>query len=180
MWSQPTFHASTSSTDKKYWKALYEKELDDTKREDEEFEKFEALFSRRVPKGLVGNEEDITDSDGKPTEDFASASSKGNGWVFLAIKEDVLELKENIPKEKELVAKIEDKDEWVLDNGCLHNMTGDKGKFLSLQEFDRGLVRFGDDIACMIKGKGTISLDGKNNTENVYYVEGLRHNLLSL
>lgn len=26
----------------------------------------------------------------------------------------------------------------------------------------------------------TISLDGKNNTDNVYYVEGLRHNLLSV
>lgn len=32
----------------------------------------------------------------------------------------------------------------------------------------------------MIKGKGTISFDGKHNTDNVYYVEGLKHNLLSV
>lgn len=64
--------------------------------------------------------------------------------------------------------------------GCLHHMTGDKRKFLSLQEFDGGLVRFGDDKACMIKRRGTISLDGKNDSDNVYYVEGLRHNLLSV
>lgn len=32
-------------------------------------------------------------------------------------------------------------------------MAGDKRKFLSLQEIDGGLVRFGDDKACMIKGK---------------------------
>lgn len=89
-------------------------------------------------------------------------------------------LEENIPEEKALAANIEDKDEWVIDSGCSHHMTRDQGKFLSLQEFDGGLVRFGDDKACMIKGKGTISLDGKNNTNNVYYVEGLSHNLLSV
>lgn len=40
-------------------------------------------------------------------------------------------------------------------------------------------LRFGDDKACLIKRKGTISLDGKHNTNNIYYVEGLKHNLLS-
>lgn len=53
--SEPTFHASTSSTSKQYWKVLYAKELDDMKREDEELEKLEALFDRRVPKGPVGS-----------------------------------------------------------------------------------------------------------------------------
>lgn len=32
----------------------------------------------------------------------------------------------------------------------------------------------------MIGGRGNISLDGKHNTDIVYYVEGLRHNLLSV
>ncbi|GLJ34627.1 hypothetical protein SUGI_0696480 [Cryptomeria japonica] len=83
-------------------------------------------------------------------------------------------------EEKALAEKFEDKDEWVIDNGCSHNMTGDKENFLTLQEFDCGQVRFGNNKACMIKGRGTISLDGKNNTNNVYYVEGMKHNLLSV
>lgn len=59
-------------------------------------------------------------------------------------------------------------------------MTRDKRKFLSLQEFDGSQVKFADDKACMIKGRGIISLGGKHNTDNVYYGEGLKHNLLSL
>lgn len=57
-------------------------------------------------------------------------------------------------------------------------MTIDKMKFLSLQEFDGGMLIFGDDKATMIKGKWTISLDGKHNTNNIYYVEVLRYNFL--
>lgn len=59
-------------------------------------------------------------------------------------------------------------------------MTCDRRKFLSLQEFDGGFVRFGDNKACRIKGKGTISLDGKTNIDNVYYVKGIKHNILSV
>ncbi|GLJ45784.1 hypothetical protein SUGI_0963520 [Cryptomeria japonica] len=162
--TEPAFHAFTSTIGKQNSKALYAKELEDMKREDDEFEKLEALFARRVPKG--------------PTR--SNGSDNGKEWVFLAIKEDDLTLEENVPEEKALATKIEEKDEWVIDSGCSHHMTIDKGKFPSLQEFDGGLVRFGDDKACMIKGKGTISLDGKNNTDNVYYVEGLKHNLLSV
>lgn len=79
-----------------------------------------------------------------------------------------------------MAAKVEAKDEWIIDSRCSHHMIGDKGKFLNFQEYNGGLVRFGDDKACLIKGKGTISLDGKHNTDNVYYVEGLKHNLLSV
>ncbi|GLJ05840.1 hypothetical protein SUGI_0026440 [Cryptomeria japonica] len=139
--SKPSFHA---------------KELEDMKREDEEFEKFEALLARRVPKGPVGS---VTDSDDEPAQDSTSSSRNGNEWVFLAIKEDDLVLEEILPEEKALAAKIEDKNEWVIDSGCSHHMTGDKRKFLSLQEFDGSLVKFGDDKACMIKGRGPISLD---------------------
>lgn len=42
-----------------------------------------------------------------------------------------------------------------------------------------GQVKFGNNKACMIKGRGIISLDGKHKTGNVYYVEGIKHNILS-
>ncbi|GLJ39976.1 hypothetical protein SUGI_0817840 [Cryptomeria japonica] len=76
---------------------------------------------------------------------------------------------EDQPVEKALTARIEDKNEWIIDSGCSNHMTGDKSKFLTFQEYNGGLVRFGDDKACLIKGKGTISLDGNifhlNNSE---------------
>ncbi|GLJ10717.1 hypothetical protein SUGI_0133680 [Cryptomeria japonica] len=192
---EPSFHASTSTTNKKDLKSLYAKESEDMKREEDDFEKLEALFVRRVPKGPVGSkyegkepfkyfscnkighfasrclernsrfqervrrsfkpnpryqnkykykknkdkscyivdEEGITDSDDEPIEDSASGFNNGKEWVFLAIKEDDPTLEENILKDKALVAKIEEKDEWVIDSSCSHHMTGDKGKFMSFQ-----------------------------------------------
>lgn len=59
-------------------------------------------------------------------------------------------------------------------------MTGDKIKFTTMQEYNGGVVRLGDNKACEIKGRGTIYLDGKHNTNDVLYVECLKHNLLSI
>ncbi|GLJ24591.1 hypothetical protein SUGI_0469960 [Cryptomeria japonica] len=78
------------------------------------------------------DEEGVTDEYGdEPTEDSASGSGNGKEWVFYALKED--EPKPAIKnEEKAMAAKVEDKDEWVIDSGCSHHMTGDKGKFVSL------------------------------------------------
>lgn len=59
-------------------------------------------------------------------------------------------------------------------------MIGDKEKIISLEEFDGGVVRFGNNSPCMVKGKGSISLNGKSNADDIYWVEGLKHNLLSV
>lgn len=83
-------------------------------------------------------------------------------------------------KEKALAAKVEEKGEWVIDNGCSHHMTSDKRKFVSMERYDGGIVISGDDRASVICGRGSISFDGKNNIDNALYVEGLKHNLLSL
>jgi hypothetical protein len=39
---------------------------------------------------------------------------------------------------------------------------------------------FGDDIGAEICGIGLISFDGKNNTNDIYYIKDLRHNILSV
>ena len=59
-------------------------------------------------------------------------------------------------------------------------MTGDKRKFVSLEKYDGGVVRFIDNNAGVIHGKGSICLGGKHNTDDVLYVEGLKHNLSSV
>ena len=59
-------------------------------------------------------------------------------------------------------------------------MTGDMNKFVDYQSCDGGIVRVGNNAICYIKGIGSIILDGKNNTKNVYFVDGLKHNILSV
>jgi hypothetical protein len=59
-------------------------------------------------------------------------------------------------------------------------MKGDQIKFLTLNKVNRGSVIFGSD-ARGIDEKGTLSLNnGKTKTKNVLYVDGLKHNLISV
>lgn len=59
-------------------------------------------------------------------------------------------------------------------------MNGDKKKFIKLEDWNGGFVRFGDNSSIKIKGEGTLSIDGKLKDHDVYYVESLEHNLLSV
>jgi hypothetical protein len=49
-----------------------------------------------------------------------------------------------------------------------------------MENYEGGVVRFSDDKFSIIHGRGSISLDGKHNTDDVLYVKGLKHNLLSV
>jgi hypothetical protein len=70
---------------------------------------------------------------------------------------------------------------WYIDNGCSKHMTGDKSKFLTLSESKSRNVTFGNDAPRKIKGKGIISLsNGKGKAQDVLFVEGLKHNILSV
>ena len=58
-------------------------------------------------------------------------------------------------------------------------MTGDKSKFLSLENFKGGNVIMGDNSKCKIIGKGEVG-NGIFSLTNVLYVENLHHNLISI
>ena len=49
-----------------------------------------------------------------------------------------------------------------------HHMTGDKDKFEDIGPYKGGHVKFGNDIPCVVKGKGTIQLTNKITWDNVY------------
>jgi hypothetical protein len=73
------------------------------------------------------------------------------------------------------------KNPWYIDSGCSKHMTGDKSKFLTLSENKSGNVTFGNDAPGKIKGKGMVSLsNGKGKSQDVLFVDGLKHNLLSV
>lgn len=67
---------------------------------------------------------------------------------------------------------------WVVDSGCSNHMTGDKKKFINLDDWNGGSLRFGDNSSIKIKGKGTLNIYDKLKAHDVYYVEGQKHNLL--
>ena len=60
-------------------------------------------------------------------------------------------------------------------------MTGDKEKLHSYNALEKEKnVSFGNETPTVIKGKGSIFLKEKVKTGNVMYVNGLKHNLLSV
>ena len=60
-------------------------------------------------------------------------------------------------------------------------MTGDKEKLQSYTALEKeNKVSFGNDTPAFIKGKGSVQLKEKVKAGNVIYVDGLKHNLLSV
>ena len=60
-------------------------------------------------------------------------------------------------------------------------MTCDKEKIHSYNSLEKEKkVSFGNDTPAVIKGKGSVFLKEKVKTGNVMYVDGLKHNLLSV
>jgi len=59
-------------------------------------------------------------------------------------------------------------------------MTGDKSNFLSLRNFKGGNVAFGNGKNGEIQGIRQVGSMHTHAIDNVYYVKGLQHNLLSV
>ena len=49
-----------------------------------------------------------------------------------------------------------------------------------MEYYNGGNVRFGNNEHCCIKGRGCISLTNELICNNSYWVEGLKHNILSV
>ena len=79
-----------------------------------------------------------------------------------------------------LISHVSKNDTWIIDSGCSYHMIGDKKKFEHFEYYDGGSVRFGNNEPCYIKGKCHISLTNELACDNAYWVEGLKHNLLSV
>ena len=78
-----------------------------------------------------------------------------------------------------LEVKRKKSSKWYLDSGCSRHMTGNKDLFTSLKEKDGGNVNFGDNSKGKVVGIGSIG-NSSICINDVLYVEGLKHNLLSI
>ena len=95
--------------------------------------------------------------------------------VYIAVKDE-----SNNDEKMTLIYHMRKNDTWIIDSGCSHHMTGDKTKFEYFEDYDGGSVRFGNNEPCCIKGRGRIPLTKELICDNAYWVEGLKHNLLSV
>ena len=59
-------------------------------------------------------------------------------------------------------------------------MTGDVGQFTSFEIIDGGSVTFGDNGKGKIIGTGKINIIPSSFIENIFFVDGLKYNLLSI
>ena len=67
-----------------------------------------------------------------------------------------------------------------LDSSCSRHMIGNKALFKTPFEGKIGIVTFGDGSKSMIRGIGTVDIPGLPVFEDVWYVDGLKANLLSI
>ena len=96
----------------------------------------------------------------------------------MAIKED--DIDREIREERALVTQVEKKFDWIIYSGCSHLMTSDMNKFIKFKNHDGCIFRVGKNVAYHVIGIGSITLDGRTNTDDVYFFDGLKHNSLSV
>ena len=88
----------------------------------------------------------------------------------------IFQVKRSVP-----IARVKEQEKaiWYLDSGCSRHMTGVKSFLTSFQEQVGPPVIFGDNAKGNTKGYGTLQL-GNVKIERVSFVQGLKHNLLSI
>ena len=69
---------------------------------------------------------------------------------------------------------------WYLDGGCSRHLIGNKVLFKTLFEGKIETITFGDGSKYVIRGIGTVDIPGLLVFEDVWYVDGLKANILSI
>jgi len=81
------------------------------------------------------------------------------------------------------VAQASSCDIWYLDSGCSNHMTGNIDLFSTLDDLVQTKVTLGTYIQVTVLGKGNMNILTRQGEEgvmsDVYYVSGLKHNLMS-
>jgi hypothetical protein len=71
---------------------------------------------------------------------------------------------------------------WIIDSGCTNHMTGEKKMFTSYvkNKDSQDAIIFGDGNQGKVKGLGKIAITSEHSISNVFLVESLGYNLLSV
>ena len=79
-----------------------------------------------------------------------------------------------------IALKAHDSYLWYLDSGWSRHMTGNNELFKTLFEGKIGTITFGDGSKSVIRAIRTVDIPGLPVFEDVWYVDGLKANLLSI
>ena len=96
--------------------------------------------------------------------------------VYIVVKDECDDEGDKIS----LIFHVSKNDTWIIDNVYVHHMIGDKTKFEHMEHYDGSSVRFEKNEPSCIKGKCCISLTNELRCDNAYWVERLKHSLLSV
>lgn len=69
---------------------------------------------------------------------------------------------------------------WYLDSGCSKHVTGDKIQFSSIVIKSKGYIAYEDSNKGNSLGIGKVGTPPFITIDDVIYVEGLKHNLISI
>jgi hypothetical protein len=71
---------------------------------------------------------------------------------------------------------------WIIDSGCTNHMTGKKRMFSSYEKNNdpQRAITFGDGNQGLVKGLGKIAISPDHSIFNVFLVDSLDYNLLSV
>jgi hypothetical protein len=70
---------------------------------------------------------------------------------------------------------------WIIDSGCTNHMTGEKRMFsYEKNEDPQRAITFGDGNKGLVKGLGKIAISTNQSISNVFLVDSLDYNLLSV
>jgi len=135
-------------------------------------------FRKQIKKSLMATWEDLDSESGSEKEEAEDEANVAMGLVATLTSE--AEPDSDFENENEICLRAKEKQKSrYLDSGCSRQMTGEKSMFLTLTMKEGGNVKFGGNQSGKIIGIGTIG-NSSISINNVWLVDGLEHNLLSI
>jgi transposase InsO family protein len=131
----------------------------------------------------------LTNKSGKVVAKYIGGkhkSSKTCVWVPKVLVSNVKGPKTVwVPKNKALIVLqvyASGGSSWIIDSGCTNHMTGEKRMFSSYEknEDPQRAITFGDGNQGLVKGLGKIAISPNYSISNVFLVDSLDYNLLSV
>ncbi|KAG7540628.1 Zinc finger CCHC-type [Arabidopsis thaliana x Arabidopsis arenosa] len=129
---------------------------------------------------------DLYNKDSEHDEKQYNKAVSESDEISLTCNVTIVQLDES-DKDEEFTAKVAytstdgtANNPWYFDSGCSRHMTGDSSVLPTFTEEASEKVTFGDGGKGRIRGKGNIECDDQPSLINVYYVEGLKENLISI
>eukprot|EP00253_Pinus_taeda_P012822 PITA_12822 len=180
--SQAQKQTQKSSTSKSYLEAARRKEQVDNQKHNADHQVNQGQFASRMIKYYQVNQGQSTSRMNRSLNQPQKKVSANNLEGASFIEFQTWRKKEPQPESCGIALYSEGQEnQWYIDIRCSKHMTSNKEKLQSYTALEKEKkVSFGNDTPTFIEGKGSVQLKEKVKARNVMYVDGLKHNLLSV